>query len=359
MVSQPNVRVVVDAMGGDFSPVNEVAGAVMALRDTRLPLEVILVGREESLRREVQKHQVRGLALSIVHAPEVITMEDSPTAALKQKRESSLAVAMRMHQEGKADAFVSAGNTGAVLSASTLILGRVKGVSRPTIGTFIPSERGVCLLLDAGTNVDCRPQHLYEFGVMGSIYFSKIYHKDNPTVALLNVGEEELKGNEVVLEARKLLAASRLNFIGNVEGRDILKSKADVVVCDGFVGNIVLKFGESVPHFLKSRLMNVAKQSIIKKILVGLARPTLRAALRDMDPNEHGGVPVLGVNGVSIIGHGSSSAVGIKNMILRAVEVSRIQLNKYIEDALSAVPMATTTQPSGSAAPNPAFQPAH
>lgn len=359
MVSQPNVRVVVDAMGGDFAPVNEVAGAVMALRDTRLPLEVILVGREESLRREVQKHQVRGLALSIVHAPEVITMEDSPTAALKQKRESSLAVAMRMHQEGKADAFVSAGNTGAVLSASTLILGRVKGVSRPTIGTFIPSERGVCLLLDAGTNVDCRPQHLYEFGVMGSIYFSKIYHKDNPTVALLNVGEEELKGNEVVLEARKLLAASRLNFIGNVEGRDILKSKADVVVCDGFVGNIVLKFGESVPHFLKSRLMNVAKQSIIKKILVGLARPTLRAALRDMDPNEHGGVPVLGVNGVSIIGHGSSSAVGIKNMILRAVEVSRIQLNKYIEDALSAVPTATTTQPSGSAAPNPAFQPAH
>ncbi|HXG38448.1 MAG TPA: phosphate acyltransferase PlsX [Bacteroidota bacterium] len=359
MVSQPNVRVVVDAMGGDFAPVNEVAGAVMALRDTRLPLEVILVGREESLRREVQKHQVRGLALSIVHAPEVITMEDSPTAALKQKRESSLAVAMRMHQEGKADAFVSAGNTGAVLSASTLILGRVKGVSRPTIGTFIPSERGVCLLLDAGTNVDCRPQHLYEFGVMGSIYFSKIYHKDNPTVALLNVGEEELKGNEVVLEARKLLAASRLNFIGNVEGRDILKSKADVVVCDGFVGNIVLKFGESVPHFLKSRLMNVAKQSIIKKILVGLARPTLRAALRDMDPNEHGGVPVLGVSGVSIIGHGSSSAVGIKNMILRAVEVSRIQLNKYIEDALSAVPTATTTQPSGSAMPNPAFQPAH
>lgn len=359
MVSQPNVRVVVDAMGGDFAPVNEVAGAIMALRDARLPLEVILVGREESLRREVQKHQTHGLALSIVQAPEVITMEDSPTAALKQKRESSLAVAMRMHQEGKADAFVSAGNTGAVLSASTLILGRVKGVSRPTIGTFIPSERGVCLLLDAGTNVDCRPQHLYEFGVMGSIYFSKMYHKDNPTVALLNVGEEELKGNEVVLEARKLLAASGLNFIGNVEGRDILKSKADVVVCDGFVGNIVLKFGESVPHFLKSRLMNVAKQSIVKKILVGLAKSTLRAALRDMDPNEHGGVPVLGVNGVSIIGHGSSSAVGIKNMILRAVDVSRIQLNKYIEEALSSVPAAKTRQPSGSTTPNPAFQPAH
>jgi glycerol-3-phosphate acyltransferase PlsX len=359
MSSQQNVRVVVDAMGGDFAPVNEVAGAVLALRNSPVPLEVILVGKEESLRRELQKHDARGLALSIVHAPEVITMEDSPTAALKQKQDSSLAVAMRLHREGKADAFVSAGNTGAVLSASTLILGRIKGVSRPTIGTFIPSERGVCLLLDAGTNVDCRPQHLYEFGVMGSIYFSTIYHKDRPTVALLNVGEEERKGNEVVLEARKLLAASGLNFIGNVEGRDILKSKADVVVCDGFVGNIVLKFGESVPHFLKSRLKQVASRNIMKKMLLGLASSTLRAALRDMDPNEHGGVPVLGVNGVSIIGHGSSSAVGIKNMILRAMEVFRSRLNQHIEEALNTVTTAKTLQPTGPSTTNPAFQPAH
>ncbi len=336
--SLPVVRIVVDAMGGDFAPANEVAGSVEALRESRNAFEVVLVGNEEAIRAELTKHDTAGLSYSIVHASEVITMQDSPTAALKQKRDSSLGVGMRLHKEGKADAFVSAGNTGAVLSASTLILGRVHGVSRPTIGTFIPSEKGVCLLLDAGTNVDCRPRHLYEFGVMGSIYFSKMYHKERPTVALLNVGEEKSKGNELVLEARKLLAGSDLNFVGNVEGRDILKSKADVVVCDGFVGNIVLKFGESVPAFLKSRLKKAADHSIFRKILVGMAKSTLKAALSDLDPNEHGGVPVLGVNGVSIIGHGSSSAKGIKNMILKAHEVARIQLNKHIEAALAPGP---------------------
>ncbi|MGH2567376.1 MAG: phosphate acyltransferase PlsX, partial [Bacteroidota bacterium] len=182
--------------------------------------------------------------------------------------------------------------------------------------------------------------------VMGSIYFSKIYRKENPTVALLNVGEEKSKGTEVVREARKLLAASNLNFIGNVEGRDILKAKADIVVCDGFVGNIVLKFGESVPAFLKSRLLRLARQSTLRKILVGLAGSTLKAALIDMDPNEHGGVPVLGVNGVSIIGHGSSSPKGVKNMIFKASEVAATQLNKYIEEALASAPAPRQTSGS-------------
>jgi glycerol-3-phosphate acyltransferase PlsX len=340
MEPQPTTRIVVDAMGGDHAPAHEVQGAVESLRDTQNRFEVILVGKEEVVRAELAKHKTDGLRYSIVNATEVITMSDSPTAAVKQKRDSSLALGMRMHQEGKAEAVVSAGNTGAVLSASTLILGRVRGVSRPTIGTFFPSERGVCLLVDAGTNVDCRPRHLLEFGVMGSIYFSKMYRKERPTVALLNVGEEETKGNELVLEARKLFEASSLNFIGNVEGRDILKAKADVVVCDGFAGNIVLKFGESVPAFLKYRLRQVAERSIMKKILVGMARSTLKAALSDMDPNEHGGVPVLGVNGVCIIGHGSASPQGIKNMILKAAEIATIQLNRHIEQALANVPVA-------------------
>ncbi len=326
-------------MGGDFAPAREVEGMVQALRAAHNEFEVILVGREEAILEELKKHDMQGLRYSVVNASEVITMDDSPTAALKQKRDSSLGVGMRLHQEGKADAFISAGNTGAVLSASTLILGRVKGVSRPTIGTFFPSEKGVCLLVDAGTNVDCRPQHLYEFGVMGSIYFSKMFKKDRPTVALLNVGEEKTKGNEVVLEARKLFEASTLNFIGNVEGRDILKSTADVVVCDGFVGNIVLKFGESVPTFLRARLKGVAERGLLKKLIVGLAKSTLKAALSDMDPNEHGGVPVLGVNGVSIIGHGSSTSKGIKNMILKAAEVAKTQLNKHIEEALANSPV--------------------
>jgi phosphate acyltransferase len=330
------LRIAVDAMGGDFAPVREVEGALAALKESNNAFEVLLVGKESELRAELQKSHSDGFSCSIVPATEVITMEDSPTAALKQKKDSSLAVGIRLHQEGKADAFVSAGNTGAVLSASTLILGRIKGVSRPTIGTFLPAEGGSCLLLDAGTNVDCRPRHLFEFAVMGSIYYSLVTKKERPTVALLNVGEEKGKGTEVVNEAYKMLEASNLNFVGNVEGRDILKKKADVVVCDGFVGNIILKFGESIPGFLKGRLTKIANEGIVRKLIVGLAKGTLKSALKDFDPNVEGGVPVLGANGISIIGHGSSSSTGIKNMILRGVELARFQLHNHIEKALSA-----------------------
>ncbi len=343
MDANKKVRIVVDAMGGDFAPKNEVSGAVGALRQLKNEFELIFVGREDAIHEELKAHETRGLSYSVVHASEIITMEDSPTAALKQKKDSSLAVGMRLQQEGKADAFVSTGNTGAVLSASTLILGRVKGVSRPTIGAFFPSETGVCLLLDAGTNVDCRPQHLYEFAVMGTIYAKTIFKYENPTVGLLNVGEEEKKGTEVVQEAYKLLKASSLNFIGNVEGRDILKGKIQVAVCDGFVGNVLLKFGESVPSFMKSRLKRYAKQGLLQKLIVGIMRAPLRASLKDMDYEEFGGVPVLGINGVSIIGHGSSSPKAIKNMILKAYEVAKSQLNKRIEEVLA---VATQVVPS-------------
>jgi glycerol-3-phosphate acyltransferase PlsX len=331
------LRIAVDAMGGDFAPVNEIEGAIAALQETNNAFEVMLVGREEELRQGLLKAHGENAPCSIIPATEVITMEDSPTAALKQKKDSSLAVGIRMHQEGKADAFVSAGNTGAVLSATTLILGRIKGVSRPTIGTFLPAEGGVCLLLDAGTNVDCRPRHLFEFAIMGSIYYSLVTKKERPSVALLNVGEEKGKGTEVISEAYKMLEASNLNFIGNVEGRDILKNKADVVVCDGFVGNIVLKFGESIPGFLKSRLRRYADEGLFRKLIVGIAKGSLKNALKDFDPNVEGGVPVLGANGISIIGHGSSTPTGIKNMILKGVEVARTGLHKHIEEALAAV----------------------
>jgi glycerol-3-phosphate acyltransferase PlsX len=335
MESTQKLRIVVDAMGGDYAPANEVRGTVEALRHAGHPFEAILVGKEEAIRQHMKPFESERHAWSVVDAPEVITMDDSPTAALKQKKNSSLAVGMRLHQEGKADAFVSAGNTGAVLSAATLILGRVRGVSRPTIGAFFPTTNDPCLLLDAGTNVDCRPQHLYQFAVMGSLYYTKVMKKAKPTVGLLNVGEERMKGNEIVLETHKLLSESILNFVGNVEGRDILTGEIDVVVCDGFVGNVVLKFGESVPGFLKSRLKTLAAMSFLSKLRVGMARGVLKRALSDMDPNETGGVPVLGVNGVTIIGHGSSSARGIQNMIFRAVEVASTHLNKYIEEALA------------------------
>jgi len=327
--------IVVDAMGGDFAPANEVEGSVLALRESHNAFSIVLVGKEELIRRQLVGPGITGLPLSVVNADEVITMEDSPTAALKQKKNSSLAVGMNLHKEGKGNAFVSAGNTGAVLSASTLILGRVKGVSRPTIGAFFPSEQGVCLLLDAGTNVDCRAQHLYEFAVMGSIYAKKIFHYDNPLVGLLNVGEEESKGNEVVREAYKMLKGGPVNFFGNVEGRDVLTGKVQVVVCDGFVGNTILKFAESVPSFLKARLKDHAERSVLRKGILGLVRGTLKAVFKEMDYEEYGGVPVLGVNGVSIIGHGKSTPKAIKNMILKAAEIVSADLNKHIEATLS------------------------
>jgi phosphate acyltransferase len=334
MESPKKLRIAIDAMGGDYAPEREIAGAVEALRTSNEKFEIILVGDEQAIRRQLVAQKANDLPWKVVHASQIITMEDSPTAALKQKKDSSLAVGMRLHQEGKADAFVSVGNTGAVLSAATLILGRIKGVSRPTIGTFIPAEHGTCLLLDAGANVDCRAQQLYEFAVMGSIYIQLLRKKERPTIALLNIGEEKSKGSEAVVKAYKLLSASTLNFIGNVEGRDILKAKADVVVCDGFTGNSILKFGESVPGFLKSKLREFAEQGFINKIAVGLALWPLKASLSDMDPNKEGGVPVLGVKGVTIIGHGSSTAMGIKNMILRAAEVAHTQVNRDIEAAL-------------------------
>ena len=333
-------------MGGDFAPANEVAGAIEALRQAKNEFEVILVGKEPEIRAQLKNHDTEGLALSIVHAEDVITMDDLPTASVKQKKNSSLAVGMQLHKEGKAEAFASVGNTGAALSASTLILGRIKGVSRPTIATFFPSERGVGLLVDAGTNVDCRAQHLYEFAVMGSMYAKRVLHYENPTVGLLNVGEEKTKGTEAVLEAYKLLEASSLNFVGNIEGRDVLKGTAQVMVCDGFVGNVILKFGESVPSFLKSKLRAYAAGGFFRKILIGAASGSLRAALKDMDYEQYGGVPVLGVNGVSIVGHGSSSPKAIRNMILKGVEVARTQLNTHIERAIAEAAKAAPSAPS-------------
>ena len=314
---------------------HEVAGAIEALRVSHEQFEIVLVGDEQAIRHQLALQNAVHLPFTVAHASQVITMTDSPTAALKQKKDSSLAVGMRLHKEGNVDACVSAGNTGAVLSAATLILGRIENVSRPTIGTFIPAEHGTCLLVDAGANVDCRAQHLYEFAVMGSIYVQLLKKKERPSIALLNVGEEKSKGTEAVLEAYKLLSASKYNFIGNIEGSDILKSKADVVVCDGFVGNIILKFGESVPSFLKIRLKKFAVRGVLNKLAVGMALWPLKVSLQDMDPNEEGGVPVLGVNGVTIIGHGNSTRKGIKNMILRAAEVAQGQVNRQIETALA------------------------
>lgn len=325
-------------MGGDYAPANVVAGAIDALLETNSRFSLLLVGKEELVQQELQKHHgianLKQGSYEIANAREVIDFDDSATAAVKTKKDSSIAVGITLHRNGEVDAFVSAGHTGAMLSASTLILGRVKGVARPTIGALIPTAKSPSFLVDAGTNVDCKPRHLFEFGVMGSIYVEAMLGKKNPSVGLLSIGEEENKGNEVTLEAFSLLKKSKLNFFGNVEGRDILQGKVDVVVCDGFVGNILLKFGESVPSFFKSKFMAFAEKSFLNKVVALVARNGMRTVMKELDYQEHGGVPLLGVNGVSIIGHGGSTPKAIKNMILRAEEMVQKKVNMRIHEAM-------------------------
>ena len=328
-------------MGGDYAPGVVVQGALEAVRESGSGLSVILVGRQQAIESELQKHAPHGAEaviagrLRIAHADEVIEMHDAPNAALKTKKNSSIAVGLALHRDRKADAFVSAGNTGAVLSASTLILGRIRGIGRPTIGALFPTARHTpCLLLDAGANVDCRARHLYEFGLMGSAYVDAMFGKRRPAVGLLSIGEEEVKGNEVTLEAFRLLKEGPLNFVGNVEGRDLLKGDLDVVVCDGFVGNIILKFGESIPSFLKAKFLRYAQRGPREKLIALMARGGLRSVMKEMDYQEAGGVPLLGVNGVSIIGHGGSTPKAIKNMIFLAEKTVVQNVNGKIQDSL-------------------------
>jgi glycerol-3-phosphate acyltransferase PlsX len=335
ILNQP-IRIALDAMGSDSAPVSEVAGAVAALRKAARRFHVVLVGNEAAIRAELSKTDTSGLDFSILHASDVITMHDSPVAALKQKPDSSIVVGMNLHKAGKVDAFVSAGNTGAVTAASTLILGRIEGVSRPTIGAVFPSEQGPTLIVDAGAVTDCKPHFLYEFGVMGSLYSELVLKKKNPRVGLMNIGEESSKGNEQAHEAYTLFSEKKgsLNFIGNIEGRDVLRGAADVIVCDGFTGNILLKFAESVPSYLKFQFKKYAAQAWWKKVLMGIMRTPLRTVFKDMDYQEFGGVPLLGVNGVTIIGHGGSTPKAVMNMLYRAEEAVQGQVNEKIRAAL-------------------------
>ncbi len=255
----------------------------------------------------------------IIHTSEIIDMHDSPTNALKTKKDSSIVKGAQLVKEQNADAFVSAGNTGAMMAASTLLIGRIQGFGRPTIGAQFPtSTKKVCTVYDVGASVDSKPIHLLEYAIMGTIYAKEVDGIKNPSVGLLSVGEEETKGNSVTLESLELLKNSKLNFIGNVEGRDILKGNVDIIVCDGFSGNIILKFGESFISFLKDRVRSYADKGILNKIYALITKKVFKESLKDMDYQSHGGVPLLGVNGISIIGHGSSSPLAMKNMILKA-----------------------------------------
>ncbi len=322
-------------MGGDHAPGSVLAGALDALRETGNRFGVVLVGPEPVLRKELDRFDHAGLSWEIVDAPQIIDMHADAMAGVRQKKDSSISVGITLHKEGRADAFISAGHSGAVMSGATLLLGRIQGVSRPPIGTFFPTLTGLARVVDAGANVDCKPQHYYEFARMGSVYTRIVCGIAEPKVGLLNIGEESSKGNDAAKEAYKLLKNSSLNFVGNIEGNDVLKGAADVVVCDGFTGNVLLKFAEGVPGFFKQRIREYAGKGIIRKLQALLLKPMLKSALANMDYEEYGGVPVLGTNGIVMIGHGKSSPKAIKNMILRAEELARRNLTTHIQSALS------------------------
>jgi len=308
------MRVVLDAMGGDHAPQVVVAGAVEAAR--AYDLEIVLVGREDQVRAELARHDTTGLSLPIFHTSEVIEMEEHPAMAVRRKTDSSIVVGMRMVRDGQADAFVSAGNSGAVMAAATLILGRVRGVERPTLATVFPSRKGFFLLADIGANTDCHPEYLLQFATMAAIYAEKVYGIANPRVALLANGEEDTKGDRLVQEAHALLRqAAGLNFVGNVEPKEMLTGGADVVIADGFVGNVFVKATEAAAETLLGMVREELTRSLFTKMPAALLKPAFRRLKGRLDYSEYGGALLLGLNGAAIIGHGRSDAHAIRNAI--------------------------------------------
>jgi glycerol-3-phosphate acyltransferase PlsX len=311
------MRIVLDAMGSDSYPVPDVEGAVLAAREWGD--EIILVGREEAIRQELARHDTADLKLEIVHAPQVIEMDDEPAWAAREKKNSSMHVGMNLVRDGKADGYVTAGNTGGVLAVATLhTLRRIRGVKRPVLAAIFPMPEGRFVVLDIGANADCRPEYLLQFAVMGDVYARAVLGCDRPRVALLSNGEEPDKGNTLVKEAYKLLADSNLNFIGNVEPKEAVACHADVVVTDGFSGNVFLKTTEATAKMLTDLIHDEIKASPLTAVGGLLAKPAFRRVARRVDPFEVGGLPLLGVNGVVIVGHGRSNARAIKNAIGQA-----------------------------------------
>lgn len=323
------MRIVLDAMGTDHAPAAEVAGALGALRELDPDIEVVLVGDRDVVEAEIARHDdVPRDRLHVVHAPDRVTAADAPASVIRRKPESSIVVGLKLQKDGEADAFVSAGSTGAVMATSLFTLRPVPGVDRPAIGTILPTAVSPCVMVDAGANVDCKPHHLVQFARLGRVYAQDVMGRENPRVALLNIGEEPEKGDELSIEAHGLLAADEsLNFVGNVEGRDIIRGVCDVVVCDGFVGNVVLKFYESVSHFIIGLLQ--------KELAEAGDDVDLHEVFRFLDYTEYGGAPLLGVGGVSIICHGESPPRAIQNALAVAAQAVRTGLVRHQAQAQS------------------------
>jgi len=326
------MKIVVDAMGADKAPAVEVEGAVQAVDE--LGLNVILVGDEPRIREELKKYGESREKLSIVHAPETIGMHDPAAISVRRKRQSSIVVGLDLLKKGEGDAFVSAGNTGAVVCAATLSLRLLPGLERPGIAIAIPTLTGVSVIMDVGANITPKPIHMLQYGIMADAYSRYILHKTKPTIGLLNVGEEETKGTEFIKEAYTLLSESKLNFIGNIEGRDIYAGTADVILCDGFVGNVILKVSESVIDTLVQLIKREIKASVIATVGAVLASSAFNSLKKKMDYSEYGGAQLLGVDGRCIISHGSSTAKAIKNAIRVASEFVSEDVNRHIVEEL-------------------------
>lgn len=326
--------IAVDAMGGDFAPLNAVAGAVEALNEDK-SFELLLVGDKNKVMSVLNNQNLEFDEEKIVSTSEIIEMSDSPVVSVKTKKDSSIVVGSNLVKNRRAAAFVSAGNTGAMTVSSILNIGRVKGVLRPTLTAPFPnSKNGYTFISDVGAFVDSKAEHIVGYAILSSIFIEEIYGIKNPSVGLLNVGEEESKGYKLTTEAKELLSKAPINFIGNVEGKDIFSGKADLIVCDGFIGNILLKFAESIIPFLKTTFKNYAEEGLLKKLRIGMLKTPLKEALKNASYELQGGLPLLGVNGISIIGHGISSSLAIKNMVLRAKEMHDKNIIQKFEDAL-------------------------
>ncbi len=331
------VRVALDVMGGDNAPAETVLGAVQAARE--YGIGVYLVGYEDVIRSELAKHDCSGLDLPIVHTDEVIEMDEHPANAVRRKKNASMILTLQLVRDSAALGAVSAGNSGAMMAASLFTLKRLPGVDRPALGGVFPAQNGVCLIVDMGANTDCKPEYLQQFALMGSIYMQRIFHIAAPRVGLLANGEEESKGNQQVIETHHLLKANAgtldINFIGNIEGRDIATNGADVVVCDGFVGNVVLKLSEGLAETLISLLHTQMTSSFVNKLAAAVLQPGLRKTFKRLDYAEYGGVPLLGVNGSAIIAHGRSNAKAIKNALRVARQTAETGVASAIAEGLA------------------------
>jgi len=331
------MKIALDAMGGDHAPQVTVEGAIETLKE-HPDIEIILVGDTLRIEKELEgKKRFPKDRLHLRHASEVISMDESPSYALRRKKDSSIKRAIELHKGGEAQAVVSAGHSGVAMASALFILGKVPGVDRPAIAASLPTLKKPFVLIDAGANVDCKPSNILEFAYMGVAYYRSVFSIDNPRVALLSIGEEDTKGNELTKDAFRLLKASGLNFKGNIEGKDLFIGEADVIVCDGFIGNIVLKLSEGLAEVIMKMLKREISDISTGRIAYLLMKPALRRFKKKTDYAEYGGAPLLGINGTCIISHGRSSAKAIKNAILVASNLAKAGLHRIISQELSSI----------------------